>query len=80
MPDALVSVHNRCLATDHREHIAFRADGRAALASDAMGWIDVWMLSFRSLGKQISFLCGLAGSLRASSLALQVENHRHGQN
>ena len=60
--DTFVPIHDDGLATDHRQHVAFRADAGAGGAADAVIVVDVRVLRFGSLGVELTLLSGLAGA------------------
>ena len=54
MSNAFVAVDDHGLATDHPQHVAFRAHHRARRTTDAVVIVDVRMLRLRAVGSQFA--------------------------
>jgi hypothetical protein len=70
--NALVSIYQGGLPSDHRQHIAFWADGGASSATDTIGRIDVWVLGTWPVRPQFALLYRLQRFLLLCSEPLQI--------
>ena len=78
--DAFITVDDYCLATEHGEHIAFGANGRAGGAADAILRVNMGVLGLRAIGAQRTLLRGFLGAGVLGVLLLEIPAHKKHRN